>query len=200
MVDECIQAAGLEKADIGDVVFVGGSTRTPSIRKAIQNHFTGMTTIFSGGVDPNKCVANGALLYFNTNIFIRDRTPYSFGHLVNGTRCECIIPMDSALPITETVENKITTSTCYLSLRLFQGHATHKEQLERIRDCIHLGNYDIYFDDFMRECNLEFEDMEGRTIETTYSIQRSGKIIITVRDKETGYILVDNRVIEYQFH
>ena len=199
VVDECIQAAGLEKADIGDVVFVGGSTRIPCIRKAIQNHFTD-TVQLRDSVNPDECVANGALLYFNTNIFIRDRTPYSFGHLVNGTRCECIIPMDSALPITETVENKITTSTCYLSLRLFQGHATHKEQLERIRDCIYLGDYNTDLEVFMDKYELEEDDMAGRTIETTYSIQQFGKIIITVRDKETGYILVDNRVIEYQFH
>ena len=197
VVDECIQAAGLEKSDISDVVFVGGSTRIPCIRKAVKNYFP-ETTMFRDSVNPEKCVANGALLSFDTDIIISDRTSYSFGHLVGLTKCECIIPMDSPLPISITVENTIASATSELPLLLYQGNATRIKQRERVQNCIFLGNYSVNLDAFMDEYDLDYEDMEGRIIETTYTIRRSGKIIITVRDKESGYVLVDGRVIEYQ--
>ena len=198
VVGECIQAAGLKKTDISDVVFVGGSTRMPCIREAVQRYFSMETTNLRDSVNPDECVANGALLYFDTDIIISDRTSYSFGHLVNGTKCECIIPMDSPLPARETVENTIAAPVSELYLRLFQGNATRIKQRERIRDCISVGNYSVSLEDFMQEYDLEYEDMEGRVIETTYTIQRAGKIIITVRDKASGYVLVNNCVIEYQ--
>lgn len=197
VVGECIQAAGLERADISDVVFVGGSTRIPCIRKAVQDYFI-ETVQLRDSVNPDECVANGALLSFDTDIIISDRTSYSFGHLVKGTKCECIIPMNSPLPVRETVENTIAAPVSELYLRLFQGNATKKRQCERARDCISVGNYSVTLEDFMDKYELEYEDMEGRVIETTYTIQRSGKIIITVRDKASGYVLVNDRVIEYQ--
>ena len=197
VVGECIQAAGLKKTDISDVVFVGGSTRMPCIREAVQRYFS-METSLRDSVNPDECVANGALLYFDTDIIISDRTSYSFGHLVNGTKCECIIPMDSPLPARETVENIISSDISYLPLRLFQGHATKTKQREKAKDCTCLGNYSVSLEDFMEKKKLDYEDMEGRVIETTYTIQQSGKIIITVRDKESGYVLVNDRVIEYQ--
>ena len=197
VVGECIQAAGLKKTDISDVVFVGGSTRMPCIREAVQRYFS-METSLRDSVNPDECVANGALLYFDTDIIISDRTSYSFGHLVNGTKCECIIPMDSPLPARETVENIISSDISYLPLRLFQGHATKTKQREKAKDCTCLGNYSVSLEDFMEKKKLDYEDMEGRVIETTYTIQQSGKIIITVRDKASGYVLVNDRVIEYQ--
>jgi heat shock protein 5 len=58
-VDQVLKDAKMDKADVTDIVLVGGSTRIPKIRQLVEEYF-GRSV--SGGVNPDEAVAIGATI------------------------------------------------------------------------------------------------------------------------------------------
>jgi heat shock protein 5 len=58
--------AGLSKADIDDVVLVGGSTRVPKVQLLLKGYFDGKEPSTSRGVNPDEAVAYGAAIHAAT--------------------------------------------------------------------------------------------------------------------------------------
>ena len=190
VVDECVLAAGVEKKDITDIVFVGGSTRIPLIRDAVKAHFPNGTEM-KHDIDQDLCVAKGAVQSFLTNLKVLDRASFSFGHVVNGAQVECIVPIDTKLPALVTMEKNTGNEDDFIRVPLCQGHATKAKQREILSDCISLGNYIIDLEDL----DLDPEELKNRVLEITYKI--SGVIHVSVLDKASGVYLLKDKAIEY---
>jgi heat shock protein 5 len=58
-VEQVLRDAKVDKADVTDIVLVGGSTRIPRIRKLVEDFFGRKA---SGGVNPDEAIAVGATI------------------------------------------------------------------------------------------------------------------------------------------
>lgn len=58
-VEQVLKDAGMDKADVTDIVLVGGSTRIPKIQSMVEEFFGKKV---SGGINPDEAVAFGAAI------------------------------------------------------------------------------------------------------------------------------------------
>ena len=61
-VEKSLRDAKLDKAQINDIVLVGGSTRIPKIQKLLQDFFNGKD--LNKSINPDEAVAYGAGMYW----------------------------------------------------------------------------------------------------------------------------------------
>ena len=102
---------------------------------------------------------------------------------------ECIIPRGSVIPVQCTLESQ--TSTAYSSsvyCGVSQGNSDRQGLYEPVDNCILLDRY----------CIENLSSLPVVTIATTFYIDDIGMIHVTEVEKETGRVLVDNRVISWE--
>ena len=120
IVDRALAAAGLQAADINDVVLVGGSSRIPLVREMLANRFGRPART---DINPDEAIARGAAIFAACKagdaglavvdsagrkvlpppIEVHDVTAHPLGclALVNGVDKNCvIIPANKRLPAT----------------------------------------------------------------------------------------------------
>ena len=187
VINDALEACGLEKGDINDVILVGGSTRIPVMRDAILNYFN-LPPKDNANVD--TIVAEGACSFFTYDGKICDRTSHSLGQLTGTSNVQCIIPIDSPLPASYTVEARVKTSLGWVVTYVYQGKATKKDEESSIKSCTSLSPF--YYD------VSEFADEETIIVNTTFTIKESGVVFVTVTEKKSDKVLLDNKMIEYK--
>ena len=196
VVQEALDACHLTKSDICDVVFVGGSTRIPLLRNAVNDYFN--SNKVRDGVNPDECVAKGACLSFLRSFVLDDSASYSLGQLVGGGRVQWVIPLDCPLPAKRSEKTIIRNSNMDMVVTyLFQGNSVNKGSTSNIfrqstspsSECIPLAPF--YYD------LSELDDIEGAVIETTFEIKKSGIVYVTVMEERSQTILLDNFKIEF---
>ncbi len=93
--------ADLQKADIDEIIMVGGSTRVPLIKEMLQNYFG---KELNDTVNPDEVVALGAAIQAdilagnNKDILLLDVTPLSLGIETAGELMDVIIPRNAKIP------------------------------------------------------------------------------------------------------
>lgn len=189
VVEEALNACHLKKSDIRDVVFVGGSTRIPILKDTVYKYFDCQKVKES--VNPDDCVSKGACLSFMYGFNVIDRASYSLGQLISGSRVQWVIPLDCLLPAEESVETKIVNSNMDIVLTyLYQGNSTQKGTTSSSSDCIPLAPY--YYD------LSDLEDIEDAVIRTTFKIQGSGIVYVSVVEINSNTILLSDYKIEFK--
>ena len=101
--DKTIEKAGMKPIDIDQVLLVGGQTRLPAIKAALQKRYGWK---INDSVNPDEAVAKGAAVlggrlcgYLRDKVKLWDVTPLSLGIELHGGKMDVIIPSNEQIPI-----------------------------------------------------------------------------------------------------
>ena len=143
--DTALQDAGFSPATIDGVVLVGGATRMPVIRQAVERHFGKAPYT---GLDPDQVVALGAAMQAAQLIgqrregqddwLLLDVTPLSLGLETMGGMVEKIIPRNSPIPLTRAQDfTTYKDGQSAMAIHVVQG------ERERVQDCRSLARFEL---------------------------------------------------------
>ncbi|MCA9769962.1 molecular chaperone DnaK [Candidatus Dependentiae bacterium] len=179
LLDPCevaVQEAGLNKADISEVILVGGSTRIPKVQQLVKNFFGKEP---NKSVNPDEVVAAGAAIQGGvlagdvTDVLLLDVTPLSLGIETMGGICHKLIERNTTIPskksqVFSTAENNQTS----VDIRVFQG------EREFTKDNKLLGQF--------RLDGIPAAPRGVPQIEVTFNIDANGIVNVSAKDKATN--------------
>ncbi|MBE9492335.1 MAG: molecular chaperone DnaK [Bacteroidetes bacterium] len=168
--------AGLKNSDIDEVILVGGSTRTPSIQKTVEDFF-GKTP--SKGVNPDEVVAVGAAIQGGVltgevkDVLLLDVTPLSLGIETLGGVMTKLIEANTTIPTkkSETFSTAADNQSS-VEIHILQGErpmATQNKSIGRF----HLDG-------------IPPSPRGIPQIEVIFDIDANGILHVTAKDKATG--------------
>ena len=140
-VKQALSDAQLDPIDIEEVVLVGGTTRTPLIRRTVQEFFNRKPHT---ELNPDEVVALGAAVQANildrgvTNMLLLDVTPLSLGIETYGGAVAKIIPRNSTIPASaqELYTTGVDNQTG-IDIHVLQG------ERELAKDCRSLARFTL---------------------------------------------------------
>ena len=140
-VKQALGVAQLKHADIEEVVLVGGATRTPLIRRTVQEYFDRKPHT---DLNPDEVVALGAAVQASIldrgvkNMLLLDVTPLSLGIETYGGAVAKIIPRNSTIPASaqELYTTGVDNQTG-IDIHVLQG------ERELAKDCRSLARFTL---------------------------------------------------------
>jgi molecular chaperone DnaK len=175
--------AKLKPADIEEVVLVGGTTRTPLIRRTVEEFFDRKPHT---ELNPDEVVALGAAVQANildrgvTNMLLLDVTPLSLGIETYGGAVAKIIPRNSTIPASaqELYTTGVDNQTG-IDIHVLQG------ERELAKDCRSLARFTL---------KVPPAPAGLPRIEVKFLIDANGILQVAAKDLRTG----EQRTIEVQ--
>jgi molecular chaperone DnaK len=171
-----LKDANLTANDIDEVLLVGGSTRIPSVREAVQNYF-GKDP--NATVNPDEVVALGAAVQGGvlsgdvTDVLLLDVTPLSIGIETLGGVMTCLIPRNTTIPANKSE----TFSTAADGQPSVEIHALQGER-QFAKDNKTLGKFHLD--------GLPPAPRGIPQIEVTFDIDANGIVSVSAKDKATS--------------
>jgi molecular chaperone DnaK (HSP70) len=200
LIDETVRAihvalksADLTVSDIEEILLVGGSTRTPLVRRHIEEEFSVEPR---GEVDPDLCVASGAAIQAgmlageDVSAVLVDITPYTFG---TGS-----LDMDTRVMGYKEVYVPLIKKNSPVPVRKSEVFYTMFDGQEKVRVTVYQGEESVPQD------NIKLGEFvisglsnvpEGSEIITTFELDTNGLLQVTATEKCTGkskQITIDN--------
>ncbi|MGD8484495.1 MAG: molecular chaperone DnaK [Thioalkalispiraceae bacterium] len=175
-IEQALHDAGISARDIDRIVFVGGPTRMPVVRKYFEDLLGRKAEM---GIDPMECVASGAAIQAGVlsgevgDIVLVDVTPLTLGVETLGGVATSLIARNTPIPVkhTETFTTAADMQTA-VTIHVYQG------ERPMAHDNTSLGEF-----------NLEGLAPAPRGIpkvDVTFDIDANGILNVTAKDQATG--------------
>jgi molecular chaperone DnaK len=182
-VKQALSDAKLKPTEIEEVVLVGGATRTPLIRRTVQEFFDRKPHT---ELNPDEVVALGAAVQANildrgvTNMLLLDVTPLSLGIETYGGTVAKIIPRNSTIPASaqELYTTGVDNQTG-IDIHVLQG------ERELAKDCRSLARFVL---------KVPPAPAGLPRVEVKFLIDANGILQVAAKDLRTG----EQRTIEVQ--
>merc|ERR1719322_2033536 len=178
-IDPCNKAmkdAEVSKSDIGEVILVGGMSRTPKVQDSCKDIF-GRTP--SKSVNPDEAVAMGAAIQGGvlagdvTDVLLLDVTPLSLGIETLGGVMTKLINRNTTIPTKKSqVFSTAADGQTQVELKVHQG------EREMAKDNKLLGQFQLV--------GIPPAPRGVPQVEVTFDIDANGIVNVSARDKGTG--------------
>ncbi len=171
-----LKDAGLQAAEIDDVILVGGMTRMPKVTEIVKNFFGKEP---NKGVNPDEVVASGAAIQAGVlqgdvkDVLLLDVTPLSLGIETLGGVFTKLIDKNTTIPTKKSqIFSTAEDNQSAVTIRVFQG------EREMAADNKLLGQFDLV--------GIPPAARGMPQIEVTFDIDANGIVNVSAKDKSTG--------------
>ncbi|MDI9467584.1 MAG: molecular chaperone DnaK [Syntrophomonadaceae bacterium] len=175
-VNNALKDARMTKADLDEVVLVGGSTRVPAVQQLVKE-LTGKQP--NMGVNPDEVVAVGAAIQAAVlmgevkDVVLLDVTPLSLGVETMGGVMTTIIERNTTIPVRRSeIFSTAEDNQPAVDIHVLQG------EREMARDNRTLGQFKLE--------GIPLAPRGVPQIEVTFDIDANGILKVSARDKASG--------------